>query len=220
MNSQLEKEEAWNQVCLDLVTGRQALVLHVPKKNKAIVLLSTMQNDNKVEEETGLPEMILDYNTTKAAVDRVDQLCHNYSVQKRTKRWPLAYFYNCLNIAGINNMVIFQSKFSNGKSQATYSHRDFLENLGKSLLHPWPQRRVQVKRLPKDTKLAVQECGYKTDIEASQSATHQGGKRKRRRCYICPASMDRKTVDVCKECGEPCWANHKQVTFLCSYCAA
>ena len=121
-------------------SDRQALVSHVPKKNKAVVLLSTMQKDNNVDEETGLPEMILDYNATKAAVDRVDQLCHNYSVQKRTKSWPLAYFYNCLNIAGINSMPIFRSKFSQGKSQATHSRRDFLENLGMSLLHSWLQR--------------------------------------------------------------------------------
>ena len=164
--------------------------------------------------------MILDYNATKAAVDRVDQLCHNYSVQKRTKRWPLAYFYNCLNIAGINSMVIFRAKFSQGESQATHGRRVFLESLGMSLLHPWLQRRVQVKQLPKNTKLTLQKCGYKTDIETSQSATHQGGKRKRRRCYICPASMDRKTADVGKECSEPCCVDHKQVTVLCSYCAA
>ena len=160
-----------------------------------------MHNDNKVDEETGLPEMILDYNATKAAVD---QLCHHYSVQKRKKRWPLAYFYNCLNIAGINSMVIFRSKFSQGKNQATHSRQIFLENLGMSLLHPWLQRRVQLIHLPKDTKLALQKCGYKTDVEASQSATHRGGKCQRRRCYICPASMDRKTADVCKEFGEPC----------------
>ena len=43
-----------------------------------------MHNDNKIDEDTGLPDMILDCNATKAAVDRVDQLCHNYSVQKRT----------------------------------------------------------------------------------------------------------------------------------------
>ena len=96
-------------------SDRQTLVLHVPKKNKAVVLLSTMHNDNKVDEETGFPEMILDYNAIKTAVDRVDQLCHKYSVQKRTKRWPLAYFYNCLNIAGINSMVIFRAKFSQVK---------------------------------------------------------------------------------------------------------
>ena len=48
-----------------------------------------MHNDNKVDEETDLPKMILDYNATKAAVDRDDQLRCNYSMQKRTKRWPL-----------------------------------------------------------------------------------------------------------------------------------
>ena len=68
-----------------------------------------MHDDNKVDEATGKPE-ILEYNTTKAAVDHVDQLCHNYSMQKRTKLWPLAYFYNCLNIADINALVIFHSK--------------------------------------------------------------------------------------------------------------
>ena len=73
-----------------------------------------MHNDNKVDETTGLPEMILDYNATKAAIDWVDQLCHNYSIQKKIKCWPLAYFYNCLNIAGINSMVIFRAKFSQG----------------------------------------------------------------------------------------------------------
>ena len=41
-----------------------------------MVLLSTMHNDNKIDEGSGLPEMILDlaYDATKAAVDRVDQL--------------------------------------------------------------------------------------------------------------------------------------------------
>ena len=63
-------------------SDRQTFVSHVPKKNKAVVLLSTMHNDNKVDEHTGLPEIILDYNAAKAAVDRVDQLRHN--VQKRT----------------------------------------------------------------------------------------------------------------------------------------
>ena len=36
-------------------SDRQTLMSHVPKKNKDVVLLSTMHNDNKVDEETGLP---------------------------------------------------------------------------------------------------------------------------------------------------------------------
>ena len=70
-----------------------------------------MHSDKEVDEATGKPLMILDYNATKAAVDRVDQLCHNYSVQKkRTKCWPLAYFYNCLNVAAINALVTYLNK--------------------------------------------------------------------------------------------------------------
>ena len=45
-----------------------------------------MHNDNKIDKDLGLPIITLDYNADKAAVERVDQLCHNYNVQKRTKR--------------------------------------------------------------------------------------------------------------------------------------
>ena len=41
---------------------------YVPRKNIAVVLLSTMYNDNKIDEGTGLPDMVLDCNATKAAV--------------------------------------------------------------------------------------------------------------------------------------------------------
>ena len=57
-----------------------------PGKTKLWFYFSTMHNDNKIDEGLSLPEMILDYNATKAAIDLVDQLCHNYSEQKRTKR--------------------------------------------------------------------------------------------------------------------------------------
>jgi hypothetical protein len=63
-------------------SGRQTLVSYVPKKNKSVILLSTMHADKAIDQKTGKPEMIIDYNKTKAAVDRVDQLCHNYSVSK------------------------------------------------------------------------------------------------------------------------------------------
>ena len=132
-------------------SDKQTLVSYVSRKNKAVVSLSTMHNDHKIDEDTGLPDMILDYNATKAAVDRVDQLCHNYSVQKRRKRWPLAHFYNCLNIAGINSTVIFRAKFPQGINEASHRRRVFLENLGMNLLYPWLQRRVQIKQLPKAT---------------------------------------------------------------------
>ena len=60
--------------------NRLALVSYVPTKNKAVVLLSKMHSEKEVDEASGKPLMILDYNVKKAAVDRVDQLYYNYSV--------------------------------------------------------------------------------------------------------------------------------------------
>ena len=93
-------------------------------------------------------------------------------------------------------MVIYHAKFPQ-----TSSHRRqvFLDKLGMSLLHPWLQRRAQIKHLPKAIKLALRKCDYEADTDLFPSAPVQSGKRKRRRCHICPFSLDRKTADVCKE---------------------
>ena len=78
------------------------LVSYAPKKNKSVLLLSTMHHDNHVDKDTSKPDIILSYNSTKGAVDTVDQLCHSYSVQRKSKRWPVAYFMSTINLAGIN----------------------------------------------------------------------------------------------------------------------
>ena len=96
----------------------------------------------------------------------------------------------------------------------------FLDKLGISLLHPWLKRRAQIKHLPKATTLALRICAYEADTDLFLPAPGQSGKRKRRRRHFCPSSLDRKTADVCKECNEPCCVDHKDVTVLCSYCAA
>ena len=65
-------------------------------KNKDAVELLTVKNDIK-----------LDKTDPKAAVDRVDPLCIDYSEQNKTKRWRFACFCNCLSIASINIEVNF-----------------------------------------------------------------------------------------------------------------
>ena len=41
-----------------------------------------MQNDNKIDHGTDLPEIILDYNATKAPANRVNEFCFYCSEQK------------------------------------------------------------------------------------------------------------------------------------------
>lgn len=77
------------------------LVSYVPKKNKNVLLLSTAHNTNGVDEKTKKPYIILDYNSTKSGVDTLDYLVKAYTCRRITKRWPLALFFNLINIAGV-----------------------------------------------------------------------------------------------------------------------
>ncbi|XP_071053651.1 piggyBac transposable element-derived protein 4-like [Onthophagus taurus] len=91
-----------------------ALVSYVPRKNKAVILLSTMYDLPEVDEESHKPEIILSYNQTKGAVDTVDKMCAAYSISRVTRRWPLALFFTLLNIAGINSQILYFTKHSTG----------------------------------------------------------------------------------------------------------
>lgn len=82
------------------------LILYAPKRKKR-VLLSTMHHDNHVDKDTGKPDIILSYNSTKGAADTVDQLCHFYSEQRKSKKWAVAYFMNTINLARINAFICF-----------------------------------------------------------------------------------------------------------------
>ena len=53
------------------------------------------------------PVIIGYYNQTKGGVDRLDQLLSAYTCKRKTNRWPLALFYNILDISAVTAQVIF-----------------------------------------------------------------------------------------------------------------
>lgn len=60
------------------------MVSYVPKKNRLVLLFSTMHSDNKVSsEDHKKPEIILDYNKTKGAVDTLDQMVGTYTCKRK-----------------------------------------------------------------------------------------------------------------------------------------
>lgn len=102
---------------------------YVPKKNKVVLMLSTMHYDNSIDDSTGgqkKPEILTFYNMTKGGVDVVDQLCSNYSVGRACNRWPLTILYCMLDIAGINSQVIYESN-----QKEDILRRNYLRTLGK-----------------------------------------------------------------------------------------
>lgn len=71
------------------------LVSYVPKKGKAVILLSSMHLDAEVSNrDDKKPQVIIDYNSTKGGVDTVDQMASIYSTKRKTNRY---YHYVILN---------------------------------------------------------------------------------------------------------------------------
>ena len=86
-----------------------ALCSYVPKKNKPVILLSTVHSDTAVNvDEQKKPHMIMYYNKYKIGVDTMDQMVSRYTCHRRTQRWPLAIFFQhirCWRTCSISNLL-------------------------------------------------------------------------------------------------------------------
>ncbi|XP_046686551.1 uncharacterized protein LOC124372222 [Homalodisca vitripennis] len=115
---------------------KKTLVSYCPRRNKAVVLLSTMHNDDAIDEETGpkqKPEIVSFYNKTKIGVDVVDQMCSKYDVARNTRRWPMVVFFDLINISGINALCIY--KFNNPEEKYM-PRRVFIQHVAWELIKP------------------------------------------------------------------------------------
>ena len=64
------------------------IVSYVPKKSKAVIVLSTHHQDMMVNASVAnKPEIILSYNSLKGGVDTADHLIENFSCRRKTRRW-------------------------------------------------------------------------------------------------------------------------------------
>ena len=115
---------------------------YVPKKNKAVILLSMLHDDAKTSDEARKkPEMILFYNKTKAGVDTMDQICARYTTQRRTCRWPLAFFNNILHISSLAAYIVYYEN-NKMKKKRTNQKRLFLRQLAEELAMPLIEERA------------------------------------------------------------------------------
>ena len=73
--------------------SRDAMIVsYVPRKNKSVILLSSQHNDQAVSAaEHAKPDIILDYNKSKGAVDNADKTLKEFSCHRISKRWPFFF---------------------------------------------------------------------------------------------------------------------------------
>lgn len=170
------------------------MVSYIPKQNKSVILISTMHKDDSIDEETGKPEIITFYNQTKGGVDTLDQLCHNYTTARKTRRWPLRVFYGILDQCGVNALILFVNANPQWKEQGK-TRRTFLKELSLSLVKQHISVRLCVRTMPRELNMLMSKVIGQDPPEvernsAAAGSSNLGGTKKR--CNFCPRKKDKK----------------------------
>ena len=156
-----------------------------------------MHRDCSIDKETGKPEIVDYYNSTKGGVDCLDQIVRYFSTKRKTNRWPVALFYNMLDIAAYNSFLLYKTKHPEFvlayKKQA---RREFLKLLSEELLNP----NIIQAEIP-NPKI----CKYNAN-----------GNRKW--CDLCQRSSRKKTRYACIRCQKYICADHRSNEIFCKNC--
>lgn len=175
-------------------TKHLTLLSYVPKKRKAVVLLSSMHHAKDVDREKNIPEIISWYNLTKGGVDTVDEKTVKYSCSRRTCRWPMAIFYKIIDICSVNSYIVYSSAPGNELSRF-----DYIKQLCSALVEDQMRRRLQ-KNIPRELKSIISRI---LKIEENPGETEETKLEIRKYYYICPSQKKRKTCYICFECKRP-----------------
>jgi len=192
------------------------LASYVPKKNKAVILLSTMHHDDRVDDNNAKkPEMITYYNATKSGVDNLDHLVGTYKCRRKTRRWPMTIFFNVIDTAAVASYVTWCAKHPQYQDGKSHKRRLFLVDLAHGLVRQQLERRKENPRVMQtQVKLAFRAIGM--DVAATPVQHQAPTDTVKKRYVACPRSVDRKTKTKCSDCGNPCCQEHYKI--LCPHC--
>lgn len=116
-------------------TDTTTVVSYCPKRNRNVILMSTLHKDAAVSSGSDKkPTIIHDYNKNKGGVDNLDKLTATYTCQRMTRRRPMVVFYNILDVSAYNALYCGATK--GGTQPKKNKRRLFLEELGNSLVKP------------------------------------------------------------------------------------
>ncbi|KAG5878578.1 hypothetical protein JTB14_033180 [Gonioctena quinquepunctata] len=164
------------------------LVSYVLKKNKAVLLISSMHHTPDIEPNNKKPGIMMYNNSTKGGVDALDHECSVYSCERRTNRWAMDFFLNHYILHGLHSGKSDESRF------------DFMKSLLHSLVQPQMNRGIKIPNLQRELKLTI--AGI-TDTRLKKLPNVDTKLYKRKRCALCPYKKDKKTSYACAKCSKP-----------------
>ncbi|XP_059396143.1 uncharacterized protein LOC132128137 [Carassius carassius] len=146
-------------------TTAATLTAYAPKRKKTVYILSSMhsmiQTDNTTKRK---PNTVTLYNTTKCGVDVMDQMVREYTFGTGTRRWPVAVFYNMIDMAALNAHVLYQA--CTGRQERRV---DFLVELARELANS----HMCAKKARKEQLLRIQPSTPSPGKRAMCQVKHQ-----------------------------------------------
>ncbi|CAM4571152.1 unnamed protein product [Leuciscus chuanchicus] len=176
------------------------LTIYQGKPRKNVCILSSVHTSVGITDgPKAKPESVTYYNNTKYGVDVLDQMARRYSVKGGTRRWPVAVFYNILDLAGINAHILFKECTS-----SKLPRRKFMQQLAEELRAQFMEEKGAV--------LQFQAQGSSQQQKQPPQQTP-----KRRQCQVRKSCIKNKTHDTCCKCRKPVCGNcarRREVTCL------
>ena len=85
------------------------LIAYQAKTTKNVLLLCTIHSSVDIDnDQKSKPETVNFYNSTKFGVDVVDQMARKYILNAASRRLPVQFFYNILDLAAIDAHILYK----------------------------------------------------------------------------------------------------------------
>lgn len=109
---------------------------YTTNKMKNVLLLSTAHATEERDMSTHAekPRVILDYNRFKGGVDSFDQMVRGYTSKRKSCRWPVALFYNCLDVGALAAFRLFEMSNNQWHPRTADKRKTFLKELASDLV--------------------------------------------------------------------------------------
>ncbi|KAF6203563.1 hypothetical protein GE061_001895 [Apolygus lucorum] len=197
------------------------------ESNKKILLMSSMHHVGELNNISGEPEILEFYKRTKSSVAVKNKIMIDASTKRNTTRWPMMYFFEMLDTVALNSYVLFKFN-SDPISNVKFVYRIFLKNLAFSLTKHFMETRMDNLAIFKSLRWNIAEALGKQDefrakydppkVDAKPKKPFMKLSKKRKRCYLCEASKDRKGNEFCFKCNSCICGEHKSP--VCVKCAS
>ena len=144
----------------------------------------------------------------------MDHMIRLYRSGKTSRRWPLIFFFNMIDVSLLNACIIYRALQPSGTLQPNRFRRQFLLDVGYQLLNSFLSQRCCNQTLTPRVKASLQLLGFNPAV--CEPVENSNERRKKKRCFLCHRGRDFKTTRTCDKCKQfVCQKHSEKVASVC-----